>query len=55
MQEEIDARKAIETAGCEVIDLTAAERKVFQDAVVPIYAEARRQFGDAMIDGLGVK
>ena len=55
VQEEIDARKAIEAAGCEVIDLTAAERAAFQHAVKPVYAEARRQFGDAMIDSLGVK
>lgn len=55
VQEEIDARKAIEAAGCEVVDLNPAERKVFQDAVAPIYAEARRQFGDAMVDSLGVK
>ena len=55
VQEEIDARKAIEVEGCEVADLTAAERKVFQDAVQPIYAEVRRQFGDALIDGLGLK
>lgn len=55
VQEEIDARKAIEAAGCEVVDLNPAERKVFQDAVQPIYAEARRQFGDAMIDSLGLK
>lgn len=55
VQEEIDARKAIEEAGCEIVDLTAAERKVFQDKVAPIYAEARRQFGDAMMDSLGVR
>jgi TRAP-type C4-dicarboxylate transport system substrate-binding protein len=55
VQEEIDARKAIEAAGCAVVDLGAAERRAFQDAVKPIYAEARRQFGDAMIDSLGVK
>jgi tripartite ATP-independent transporter DctP family solute receptor len=53
VQEEIDARQAIEAAGCAVIDLTAAERKAFQDAVRPVYAEARRQFGDAMLDSLG--
>ncbi len=44
VQEEIDARKAIEAEGCAVVDLTDAERKVFQDAVAPIYAEARKQF-----------
>lgn len=55
VQEEIDARQAIEAAGCEVIDLTAAERAAFQSAVQPVYIEARRQFGDAMLDGLGVK
>jgi tripartite ATP-independent transporter DctP family solute receptor len=54
VQEEIDARKAIEAAGCEVVDLNPAERKVFQDTVAPIYAEARRQFGDAMMNNLGV-
>jgi TRAP-type C4-dicarboxylate transport system substrate-binding protein len=53
--EEITARKQIEDAGCEVIELTEAERQAFQDRVKPVYAEARRQFGDAMIDSLGVK
>lgn len=53
--EEITARKQIEAAGCEVIELTDAERQAFQDRVKPVYAEARRQFGDAMIDSLGVK
>lgn len=55
VQEEIDARKAIEAAGCAVVDLSAAERQVFQNAVKPIYAEARRQFGDALVDSLGVR
>lgn len=44
VQEEIDARKAIEAAGCAVVDLTGAERQLFKDAVQPIYAEARRLF-----------
>ena len=55
VQEEIDARKAIEAAGCDVVDLTDAERLLFKNAVQPIYAEARRQFGEAMIDSLSVK
>ena len=54
-QEEIDARKAIEAAGCDVVDLTQAERGAFRNAVKPIYAEARRQFGDGLIDSRGVK
>ena len=55
VQEEIDARKAIEAAGCDVVDLTEAERHAFQNAVQPVYGEARRQFGDAVFDSLGVK
>ena len=53
--EEITARQQIEAAGCDVIELSDAERQAFQDKVKPVYAEARRQFGDAMIDSLGVK
>lgn len=54
-QEELTARQAIEDAGCAVVELTVAERQAFKDAVAPIYAEARTQFGDAMLDSLGVR
>jgi tripartite ATP-independent transporter DctP family solute receptor len=42
--EEITARRQIEDAGCEVIELTETERHGFQDRVKPVYAEARRAF-----------
>lgn len=43
--EEITARKAIEDAGCEVVELTDAERQAFQAAVQPVYRETQAAFG----------
>jgi TRAP-type transport system periplasmic protein len=43
--EEITARKQIEDAGCEVIELTEVERQVFQAAVQPVYRETQGAFG----------
>jgi TRAP-type C4-dicarboxylate transport system substrate-binding protein len=48
-QEEEEARAAIVAAGCEVAELTAAEHAAFAAAVQPIYGEARRQYGDALL------
>jgi len=44
--EEKVARKAIEDAGGEVIELTAKERAAFVTAVQPLHEEARKRFGD---------
>ena len=40
-QEELDAQAAIREAGGEIVELTAAERQQFIDAVEPVYAEMR--------------
>ena len=46
-QEEALARQTVESAGCEVVDLTPGERSAFVRAVEPLQAEARRRFGQA--------
>lgn len=48
VQEEEIARKAIENAGCEVVDLTREERDAFVRAVKPLHDEARKRFGEEM-------
>src|SRR5260221_4498897 len=50
VQEEEEARKAIEAQGCEVLELTAAERDAFASAVAPLINEARATFGPALFD-----
>ena len=53
-REEEEARAAIVAAGCEIADLTAAEHAALAAAVQPIYGEARRQYGDALMVLAGV-
>lgn len=48
VREEDVARKALESAGCEVLDLAAEERAAFARAVKPLHDEARKRFGDEM-------
>lgn len=48
VKEEETARKAIESAGCEVVDLTPEERAAFVRAVKPLHDEARKRFGEKM-------
>ena len=50
VQEEEEARKAIGAQGCEVLELTAAERDAFASAVAPLINEARVTFGPALFD-----
>jgi len=50
VQEEEEARKAIEAQGCEVAELTATERDVFAAAVMPLIKEARATFGPVLFD-----
>ena len=45
VQEEEDARKAIEQEKCEIVALTADGHKAFAKAVEPLYGEARQQYG----------
>ena len=46
VEEEEVARKAIESAGGEVVELTPAERAAFSRAVKPLHDEARKRFGE---------
>jgi TRAP-type C4-dicarboxylate transport system substrate-binding protein len=48
LAEEKVARKAIEEAGGEVIELAPENRTAFVNAVKPLHAEARRRFGEEM-------
>jgi TRAP-type transport system periplasmic protein len=48
VEEERLARKAIEAEGGEVVELDAAARAAFRQAVAPLHDEARKRFGDAV-------
>jgi hypothetical protein len=45
IQEELDAEAAIKAEGCEIVTLDSAQHDAFAKAVLPIYAEARKQLG----------
>jgi len=47
-REEKDARRAIEAAGCEVVELGAEEHAAFVAAVQPLLREARSQYGEEL-------
>ncbi len=47
IREEDIARKTMESAGCEIVELTPAERAAFVRAVEPLHGEARERFGEA--------
>jgi len=46
IEEELTARKAIEAAGGEVVELTPEARAEFVKAVKPLHDEARKRYGD---------
>jgi C4-dicarboxylate-binding protein DctP len=48
VEENEQSRKAIEDAGCEIVELTAKEHAAFVDAVAPLAADGREAYGDAM-------
>jgi TRAP-type C4-dicarboxylate transport system substrate-binding protein len=48
VEEHDTSRKAIEDAGCEIVELTPREHAAFVDAVQPLLADARETFGEAM-------
>ena len=50
VQEEKEARKAIEAQGCEIVALTAAEHDTFAAAVTPLINDARGTFGATLFD-----
>jgi tripartite ATP-independent transporter DctP family solute receptor len=48
VEEHDTSRKAIEDAGCEIVELNAEEHAAFVDAVQPLLADARNIYGDEM-------
>jgi TRAP-type transport system periplasmic protein len=52
-REEEDARHAIEAAGGEIVEPSAAEHSAFVDAVAPMLKDARRQYGREWLDRVG--
>jgi TRAP-type C4-dicarboxylate transport system substrate-binding protein len=50
VEEEEHARREIEAAGGEVLELGPAERAAFARAVKPLHDEARRRFGNDVFD-----
>jgi len=53
VQEELDARRAIEAQGCRIEALTAAEHDAFARAVAPMMAEAGDVYGRDMLKQVG--
>ena len=52
-REEEDARRAIETADGEIVELDAPEHSAFVKAVAPMLDDASRQYGRAWLDLIG--
>jgi TRAP-type C4-dicarboxylate transport system substrate-binding protein len=50
IEEDREARAAIEAAGCEIVGLTTDEHAQFRAAVAPLLAEARQTYGQKMFD-----
>lgn len=48
VEEHEEARKAIEDAGCEIVELTREEHAAFVAAVQPLLADARKMYGEEM-------
>jgi TRAP-type transport system periplasmic protein len=50
IEEDREARAAIEAAGCEIAALTADELAQFRAAVAPLLSDARKTYGQKMFD-----
>jgi TRAP-type transport system periplasmic protein len=48
VEENEQSRKAIEDAGCEIVELTPKEHAAFVDTVQPLTADAHKMYGEAM-------
>jgi TRAP-type C4-dicarboxylate transport system substrate-binding protein len=48
VEENETSRKAIEDAGCEIVELTPQEHAAFVAAVQPLLADARKMYGEEM-------
>ena len=53
VEEERDARRAIEQQGCRIEELDAHEHEGFRRAVAPMMAEARDVYGAAILRAVG--
>jgi TRAP-type C4-dicarboxylate transport system substrate-binding protein len=53
LEEEFDARRAIEAAGCRIEELTEAEHAAFVSAVAPMMAEAEAVYGVDLVGKAG--
>jgi TRAP-type C4-dicarboxylate transport system substrate-binding protein len=53
VEEELDARRAIEAQGCKIEELTVAEHDAFARAVMPMMAEAGEVYGRDMLQQVG--
>jgi TRAP-type C4-dicarboxylate transport system substrate-binding protein len=53
IEEERDARRAIEAQGCRIEELTPVEHDLFVGAVAPMMREARDVYGEAMLRQVG--
>ncbi len=50
VEEHEQSRKAIEDAGCEIVELTAMEHSAFVEAVRPLLSDARKMYGAEMFN-----
>jgi tripartite ATP-independent transporter DctP family solute receptor len=50
VQEEEEARRAIESEGCEIVELSADEHQAFASAVKPLLDQARGTYGRELFD-----
>jgi TRAP-type transport system periplasmic protein len=48
VEEHEQSRKAIDDAGCEIVELTTPEHAAFVAAVQPLLSDARKMYGDEM-------
>ena len=55
IEEDGEARRAIEAQGCEIVELTAAEHAMFVDAVRPLLDDAKTDYGREMFGMVGGK
>src|SRR5262249_54236623 len=49
-EEDVQAKRAIIDAGCEIVTLQQAEHATFAQAVAPIYGEARKSLGTEIFE-----
>ena len=54
-REEEDARRAIEAAGCEIVELDGDQHAAFVAAVQPLLREARGRYGEGLFELAGAR